>query len=66
MTTIPYSPKLLKSSIILIDPATSAVQSIIAPQYNSDTLSRTLQVKGVSAEGGNGSEALRPESSIAS
>lgn len=44
---------------MLIDPATSAVQRIIALQYNPDTLSRTLQIKGVSADGGDRSEALR-------
>ncbi|MGB3218909.1 MAG: hypothetical protein WBD79_16030, partial [Anaerolineae bacterium] len=36
-----------------------AVLRIIALQYNPDTLSRTLQVKGAGAEGGDRSEALR-------
>jgi hypothetical protein len=35
------------------------VRRIIALQYNPDTLSRTLQIKGVSADGGDRSEALR-------
>src|SRR5215207_5371832 len=59
MTTFPNSPRLLKGGIVLIDPDTSAVHRIIALQYNPDTLSRTLQVKGVGAEGGDRSEALR-------
>jgi len=59
MTTFPNSPKLLKGGIVLIDPITSAVRRIIALQYNPDTLSRTLQVKGVGAESGDRSEALR-------
>jgi hypothetical protein len=59
MTTFPGSPRLLKGGIVLIDPGTSAVQRIIALQYNPDTLTRTLQVKGVGAEGGDRSEALR-------
>ena len=59
MTTFPGSPRLLKCGIVLIDPGTSAVQRIIALQYNPDTLTRTLQVKGVGAEGGDRSEALR-------
>src|SRR5215204_6077421 len=59
MTTFPNSPRLLKGGIVLIDPGTSAVQRIIALQYNPDTLTRTLQVKGVGAEGGDRSEALR-------
>lgn len=59
MTTFPNSPRLLKGGIVLIDPATSAVRRIIALQYNPDSLSRTLQIKGVGAEGGDRSEALR-------
>jgi len=35
------------------------VQRIIALQYNPDSISRTLQVKGMTAEGGDRSEALR-------
>ncbi len=59
MTTFPGSPRILKGGIVLIDPATSAVQRIIALQYNPDTVTRTLQVRGVSGEGGDRSEALR-------
>ena len=59
MSTFPNSPKLLKGGIVLIDPTTSAVRRIIALQYNPDTVTRTLQVKGASAEGGDRSEALR-------
>lgn len=59
MRTSPSSPRLLKGGIVLIDPATSAVTRIIAMQYNPDTISRTLQVQGVGAEGGDRSEALR-------
>ena len=59
MATFPNSPRLLKGGIVLIDPNTGAVLRIIALQYNPDTLSRTLQVKGAGAEGGDRSEALR-------
>jgi hypothetical protein len=59
MTTFPGSPKLLKGGIVLVDPQTAAVIRIIALQYNPDTLSRTLQVKGVGGETGDRSEALR-------
>ncbi|MFZ1401868.1 MAG: hypothetical protein WAW03_02160 [Anaerolineae bacterium] len=59
MTTFPNSPSLLKGGIVLIDPGSGAVLRIIALQYNPDTLSRTLQVKGAGAEGGDRSEALR-------
>ena len=57
--TYPNSPRLLKGGLVLIDPQSSAVRRVIALQYNPDTLSRTLQVHGVSAESGDRSEALR-------
>jgi hypothetical protein len=59
MTTFPGSPRLLKGGIVLIDPQTSAVRRIIALQYTPDTLTRSLQVKSVGADGGDRSEALR-------
>ncbi|CAI4033590.1 hypothetical protein DNFV4_04031 [Nitrospira tepida] len=59
MSTFPNSPRLLKGGLVLIDPDTAAVLRVIALQYNPDTLSRTLQVKGVGTEGGDRSEALR-------
>lgn len=59
MSTFPRSPRLLKGGIVLIDPNTSAVKRIVVLQYNPDTLTRTLQVKGVGAESGDRSEALR-------
>ena len=59
MTSFPGSPRILKGGLVLIDPATSAVLRVIILQYNPDTLSRTLQVKGVGAESGDRSEALR-------
>jgi hypothetical protein len=58
MTTFPGSPKLIKGGIVLVDPMTSAVQRVIALQYNPDTLNRTLQPQAVK-EGGTRSEALR-------
>jgi hypothetical protein len=58
MTTFPNSPKLLKGGLVLIDPETSAVQRVIALQYNPETLSRTLQVQA-SGEGGGRAEAPR-------
>lgn len=58
MSTFPNSPKLLKGGIVLLDPESGAVLRIIPLQYNPDTLSRTLQVKGI-GEGGDRSQALR-------
>jgi len=59
MTTFPRSPRLLRGGLVLIDPGTGQVQRIIALQYNPDTLTRTLQIKGVGVESGDRSEALR-------
>lgn len=58
MTAFPGSPRLLKGGLVLLDPDTSAVQRIIALQYNPDSVSRTLQVHGT-GEGGDRSEPLR-------
>src|ERR1700759_795806 len=46
-TTSPISPKLIKGGIVTMDPDTSAVQSVIALQYNPDSLSRTLQIQAL-------------------
>lgn len=59
MTTFPGSPRLIKGGIVLINPETSAVERVIALQYNPDTLTRTLQVQGAGAESGDRSLALR-------
>jgi hypothetical protein len=59
MSTFPNSPKLLKGGIVLVDPETVAVRRIISLQYNPDTLTRSLQIQGVNAEGGDRSEILR-------
>lgn len=61
MTGLSSSPRIVKGGIVLIDPETSAIQQIITLQYNPDTLSRTLQVQGVGAQGSDRSEALRPK-----
>ncbi|WP_194825059.1 hypothetical protein [Nocardia sp. XZ_19_231] len=57
--TAPFSPRLLKGGLVLIDPQSAVVRKVIALQYNPDTLSRGLQVRGVGTEGGDRSEALR-------
>jgi hypothetical protein len=60
MTTFPGSPRILKGGLVLLDPDTFTVlpNGIIVLQYNPDTLSRTLKIKGAD-EGGDRSEALR-------
>src|SRR5262245_9605823 len=59
MSTFPGSPRLLRGGLVLIDNDTAAVLRIIALQYNPDTLTRSLQIKGVSGESGDHLEALR-------
>ena len=59
MSNFPGSPRLLKGGIVLVDPQTGAVKRIIALQYNPDTLTRTLQIKGAGGESPDRSEALR-------
>ncbi|MDE2154833.1 MAG: hypothetical protein KGJ32_02905 [Xanthomonadaceae bacterium] len=59
MSSFPGSPRILKGGIVLIDAGTSAVQRVIALQYNPDSLTRSLQVQAVSADGGDRSEVLR-------
>jgi hypothetical protein len=59
MTTFPNAPLLVKGGIVLIAPDTGVVQRIIALQYNPDTLTRSLQIKGVSAEAGDRRETQR-------
>ena len=59
MSPLTSSPVLLKGGLVLIDPTTGAVLRVVVLQYNPDSLSRTLQIQGVGAEGGERSEALR-------
>ena len=62
MSTFPNSPRLMKGGIVLVDPDSAAVRRIIPLQYNPDTLTRSLQIQGVSADGaagGDRSEILR-------
>jgi hypothetical protein len=58
MTTFPNSPKLIKGGIALIDPQSAQVKTIISLQYNPESLTRTLQIQGIT-EGADRSEALR-------
>jgi hypothetical protein len=44
----PISPRLVRGGIVTMDPDTSAIRSVIALQYNPDSLTRTLQIQAVS------------------
>ncbi len=43
----PLSPRLVSGGIVTMDPDTSIVQSVIALQYNPDSLTRSLQIQAV-------------------
>jgi len=65
----PGSPRLLKGGFVLLDPDSFAVlpNGVIVMQYNPETLTRTLKIKGA-LESGDRTEALRltgpPEETI--
>jgi hypothetical protein len=54
----PLSPRLLKGGLVQMDPGSGRVLSVIALQYNPDTLTRTLAVQAT-GETGDRSTALR-------
>lgn len=56
--TTPIAAHLIRGGIVQIDPASGTALRIIVLQYNPDTVTRTLQVKGV-GENADRSEALR-------
>jgi hypothetical protein len=58
MSAFPNSPRLVKGGLVLLDPDSGTVQSVIALQYNPDTLTRSFQIKAMAAESDR-SEALR-------
>jgi hypothetical protein len=60
MSAFPGSPRVLKGGLVLLDPDQFRVlpNGIIVLQYNPDTLTRSLKIKGIE-EGGDRTEALR-------
>lgn len=59
MSAPPISPRLLKGGIVLIEPESGAVQRVISLQYNPEKVIRSFQAKGVGADSGDRSQALR-------
>jgi hypothetical protein len=54
------SPRMVKGGIVTLDPDTSVIKSVIALQYNPETLSRTLQIQATpGGQDGVRSDALR-------
>jgi hypothetical protein len=60
ISSFPNSPKILKGGIVLMDPDSTVIQSVIALQYNPDNLTRSLQIQATpGGEDGTHSDALR-------
>jgi hypothetical protein len=57
MSSFPGSPKLIKGGLVLVDAETASVLRIISLQYNSDSLTRTLQVQ---TAGGSSNDRVEP------
>ncbi len=53
------SPVTIRGGLVLLDPATSQLLRVITLQYNPDSLTRTLQIKGGGQESGDHIEVLR-------
>ena len=53
------SPKLLRGGLVLLDPISGNMLRIIGLQYNPDTMTRSLQIRGAGSESGDHIEALR-------
>jgi hypothetical protein len=53
------TPQLVRSGLVLLDPDTGTVLRVITMQYNPDSLTRSLQIKGAGADSAEHSEALR-------
>jgi hypothetical protein len=47
LSTSPISPRLIKAGLVTMDVDTSTVQSVIALQYNPDSLTRSLQIQSL-------------------
>ena len=59
MTATPFSPKLIKGGLVLVDAETARVLRVISLQYNADTLTRKLQAQEAGGESGNRVEPTR-------
>jgi hypothetical protein len=53
------TPSLIRGGLVQLDSQSGQVKNVITLQYNPDTLSRSLQIKGVGGDGAEFSEAMR-------
>src|SRR6478735_5548032 len=59
MSSFPGSPHLIKGGLVVIDADTARVLRVISLQYNSDTLTRTLQMQTAGGEANDRIEPVR-------
>lgn len=59
MSFSPRSPQLIRGGLVLVDSDTGQALRIIVLQYNPDTLTRSLQIKGVGGDASEFSESMR-------
>ena len=59
MAFSPRSPQLIRGGLVVVDADTGQTRRIITLQYNPDTHTRSLQIKGVGAEPSEFSESMR-------
>ena len=59
MSSFPGSPRTIQGGIVLVDPDSAVVVRVIVLQYNPETLTRSIQAKGVAPEAGDRLEAFR-------
>ena len=59
MTTFPNAPKLVKAGLVVVEPETAQVLRVISLQYNSDSLSRSLQVQTTGGDANDRTEPVR-------
>jgi hypothetical protein len=59
MAAFPGTPRVLRAGIVVADQSTLAILRVIALQYNPDSLSRTLQIRGATGDAGDRLDALR-------
>ncbi len=55
----PRSPQLIRGGLVLVDADTGKALRIVTLQYNPDTLTRSLQIKGVGGDSSEFSESMR-------
>jgi hypothetical protein len=59
MNTFPNAPKLVKAGLVVVEPETAQVLRVISLQYNSDSLSRSLQVHTTGGDANDRTEPVR-------